>query len=190
MTHPFSTNPRQVIESVWMHRYTVQEGAEWIGSISIVWAETFPGMPAKLIIWSDPDGDGNPSDAQVLHAKEIRTRNVGEMIWNHESIAPTYIGPAGTSFFVGAYYDAVYGSTPIAIDASSGNNGNWVAFALEPAVLDLNALATEQVGAGFFEMSNVNFFLRAEGFDGTLTEDCDGNGLPDSCQEDSALCDE
>ena len=51
-----------------LHRYTVKQNANLITSIQVAWpgAGLVNSDPSKVVLWSDPNLDGNPTDAQVL----------------------------------------------------------------------------------------------------------------------------
>ena len=55
-----------------LNQFTVTGGNNMIGSISVAWGSpvnpnpSLNGLWYTAVIWSDPNGDGNPSDAQVL----------------------------------------------------------------------------------------------------------------------------
>ena len=55
-----------------LNSFTVLPGAETITSVSIAWGSpsdpdpSLDGLPYLAVIWSDPDGDGDPADAHVL----------------------------------------------------------------------------------------------------------------------------
>ena len=168
-----------VLELAWMHRYTVQPGGEWIAAIEIVWGDTYPGMPAEVVLWTDPNEDGNPTDAQVIRTVDTLTMNVNTIIpiWNTVTIPPTYIGPAGTSFFVGVHFDDIYQSVPIALDVDDTDGQGWVAYAAS-GLLDLNNLAAND---GLMQWPYHDFFIRAVGFDGVLQYDCNVNAALDAC---------
>ena len=167
-----------VLDLAWMHRYTVQPGGEWVAAIELVWGDTYPGMPAEVVLWTDPDGDGNPTDAQVIRTVDTMTMNVNTIIpiWNTIPIPPTYIGSAGTSFFVGVHFDDIYQSAPIALDVDDADGQGWVAYA-PSGTLDLSDLA----GYGLMAWPPHDFFIRAVGFDGLLEYDCNENEVLDVC---------
>jgi len=167
-----------VWDTAWLQRFTVQPGGEWVSAIQVVWGDTYPGLPAKAVLWADPDGDGDPTDAQVLVAVDTETANVSSNVYNTIEIPPTYVGTAGTSFFVGMFYSAVYGSAPIALDHTEPSSGEaW--FALNDlGTLDLNDLAA----LNLISWSSHDFMLRAVGFDGELEYDCNASTSLDSCE--------
>jgi len=50
----------------WMTNHTVAPGQETITDFELAWGTVAVGDPATLALWSDPDGDGDPTDAQLL----------------------------------------------------------------------------------------------------------------------------
>ncbi|MHC5111012.1 MAG: LamG-like jellyroll fold domain-containing protein [Planctomycetota bacterium] len=177
------------LDLAWMHHHTVQAGGEWISAIEIAWGNTYPGLPAEVVLWRDPDEDGDPTDAQVIRTVDIVVKNVNTVIpiLDTVSIPPTYVGPAGTSFFVGVHFDDIYSSAPIALDVDEPDQEAWIAFNLS-GLLDLNNL-----DEAFLPMqwTASDFFVRAKGFDGLLEFDCNENAALDECdisQNTSADC--
>jgi len=55
----------------WLNQYVVQPGQEVITEVQLAWGVLPPGSPATLLIWSDPNGDADPTDAQVLVAVPV-----------------------------------------------------------------------------------------------------------------------
>ena len=55
-------------------------------------------------IWSDPNMDGNPSDAVLLATSALIPAIAGTFVQQVQFPSPQYIGPEGTSFFVGVYW--------------------------------------------------------------------------------------
>lgn len=164
---------------VWLNSFVVEPGAEWIGSIAVVMGNAFAGTPYEVVLWSDPDGNGTPNDSQVIARAPATVRDGQTSIFNDYPIGPTYIGPAGTSFFAGVSYKDQYGNQAvIPADTNSGPlNRSWVALGGLGSV-DLNNLAAAPI---YGYLTQANTLLRANGFDGVLPLDCNGNGAPDAC---------
>ncbi len=170
------------LDLAWMNHFTVQPGGEWISAIEVVWGDTYPGMPAEVVLWTDPNGDGEPSDALVILTVDTMTMNVNTIIpiWNSVAIPPTYIGPAGTSFFAGVHFDDLYGSSAIALDMDDPVEGFWYAYA-DHGQLDLNDLSAVWLTNWPYS----DCFVRAVGGDGELEHDCNLNEVLDVCDIDS-----
>ncbi|MCP3903962.1 MAG: LamG domain-containing protein [Planctomycetes bacterium] len=169
------------LEFAWMNPFTVQAGGEWISAIEVVWGDTFPDLPAEVVLWTDPNGDGDPTDAQVIITVDTRTMKIDSPLDNLNvvPIPPTYVGPVGTAFFVGVHFDDIYGSACfIALDRDEPTDGlGWIFYDTSGS-LDLNDL-----GAGVsLNWGNSDFLVHAVGSDGVLEHDANVNGIPDECE--------
>ena len=165
------------VELVWMKSFVAEEGGEWISAIEVVWGNTFPGQFAKVVVWTDPDGDGTPFDARVQTEVITESINVLSGEYTTVQIPPTYVGPAGTSFLVGVYYDNRFGGAPIALDYDDVSGDCWWAATVE-YVMDIDDLN----GTAFVAQStSFEFMIRAIGSDGRYTGDCDDDGSIDGC---------
>jgi len=168
------------LEFAWMNRFVVGAGGEWVSAIEMVWGRTYPDLPAQVVLWSDPDGDGVPADAQVLVAVNTVTQKVDNPGDNLTvvPIPPTFVGPEGTSFFVGVYFDDVYASGCfIALDVDEPFSGQgWYALNTS-GFLDLNDLSSSSLTS----WTTGNFLVRAVGGDGGLEQDCNRNLVLDAC---------
>ena len=166
-----------VADYVWLNQFQVEPGGETIGTISVVLGNIFSGTAYEVVLWSDPNGDGEPDDAEVLASAAANTANANTSVFNDIAIVPTYVGPPGTSFFAGAFFHDEYGNqTPIPAD----NNSivalrSWVSI---DTVVDPEALADAAI---YGILAQANTLVRAYGFDGALPNDCNQNGVPDDC---------
>ncbi|HEY8670960.1 MAG TPA: hypothetical protein VIL63_08980, partial [Terriglobales bacterium] len=89
-----------------LNQFTVIPGSETITSINIAWGTpAFPdptliGLPYTVVLWGDPNNDGNPNDpANVLATASGVITDQGHDLFLATAITPTTI--TGTSFFVG-----------------------------------------------------------------------------------------
>lgn len=169
-----------VLEFAWMNRFTVVEGGEVISAVEVVWGDTYPDLPAEVVLWSDPNGDGNPADARVLVTVDTRSMKIDfpSDNLNVVQIPPTRIGPAGTSFFVGVHFDDIWGSgKPVAIDVDEPHSRQgWIAYALT-GTMDIDNLA----GGWIMHWPHHDLLVRAIGSDGRLVNDCNVNAVLDAC---------
>ena len=165
--------------AAWMNPFQVTGNNGLITAIEVVWGYTYPDLPAEVVVWSDPDNDGTPFDAQVLTRVSIRTAKIDNPADNTNviPIPPTYVGPEGTSFFVGVSYFDLYNSgcfLPLDYSEPSSQKG-W--FALSSTEIDLNDLSS----ATLYNTLPYDFLVRAVGSDGELAGDCNADGLLDEC---------
>ena len=177
------------LEYAWMNHFTVQPGGEWISAIEVVWGDTYPDLPAEVVLWTDPDGDGDPVDAQVILTVDTRSMKIDSPLDNLNvvPIPPTYVGPAGISFFVGVHFDDIWNSGCfIALDVDEPISGEgWFAYAPSGA-LDLNNLSAYWHQAWPYH----NMLVRAVGFEGELENDCNVNQTLDACDIDTGASDD
>ena len=95
------------IESLWFNQFDVIPGQTTITSVSVAWgtpnfSDQINGTPVTIAVWSDPNGDGNPSDSVLLGSVAGTVQNAGTNTFVTYSLSPAVNLPAGaTSFFVG-----------------------------------------------------------------------------------------
>lgn len=163
---------------VWLNQFNTVAGSEWIGGISVVIGNGISLHPYEVILWSDPNGDGIPNDAQVIAQASTTVRDPNTSIFHTTFITPTEVGPAGTSFFVGVYFQDPYGNQSVtSADLSGPLFRSWISFG-SIGTVNINNLSASAI-YGYLTQANV--LVRAEGFDGILPNDCNSNGVPDEC---------
>ena len=153
----------------YLNSFTGVAGTTQIGSIQIVFGTPAlsglsAGLPLSAFLWSDPNGDGSPTDATVLGSIS------GTMATPHSSLFETFTFAAPVTlttdnFFVGYIFNNTTGTTqhPGAMDKSNVlANRSFVALSsasLDPnnlgAVSGLSVTTTESVGL------SGNFLIRA-----------------------------
>jgi len=168
----------------WMNHFTIQAGSETIQQIHIAWGDVSNGSAATVYLWSDPNGDGDPTDAQVVASAATTVQYAGADALSVVEITPTTVGSAGTSFFAGALVDHTgVVAAPPALDQDSSWHESWVVGWLTGFPADPNDLG----GAPFPPMlvddtgAPGNFLVRAVSLGGGGA-DADGNGIPDVCE--------
>jgi len=174
-------NPADV---AWLNHFVVEPGMEEIAYVGIVHAnDVGEGLPVTVYLWSDPDGDGNPADAEVLAAVETTVANPGVAVFNEVFIGDTYVGPAGTSFFVGAIFRDVLGfSHPITRDTNNPRGESWLAIQSHPGSVIPDDLGESAIFGRLDDFGfSGNCLIRARAFDGRYPNDCNDNGVPDDC---------
>jgi hypothetical protein len=98
---------------MWMNSYRVEEGGEILNSISLTWglpnsAKGSTGFSnlaepqlASLLIYGDPNGDGNPNDANLLAQSDVYITGADSSALTKVMITPTQM-QVGQNFFVAA----------------------------------------------------------------------------------------
>jgi hypothetical protein len=177
----------------WMNHFTVTgPDAACIESISICWGTVPDGTACTMYVWSDPNGDSDPSDGLVLGSAPAVVQNADTDIFTTIPITPA--AAVTTSFFVGCYIDHPAGQYPASIDQTSSAGESWICgdttYTLDPNDLDGGDVAPLIIDdAGL----PGNWMIRAEGVPcGAPPNDCNENGIPDECDisiEFGGFCD-
>ncbi|MBS1138651.1 MAG: hypothetical protein H6R13_104 [Proteobacteria bacterium] len=142
----------------WMNQFTVLGGNNTISSISVAWGQVANGTSASIVVWNDPNNDGNPFDAQVVGTPlNILTSNSETDIFNLYDIADVVVS---NSFFVGVFMNSPSGSYPASIDETSTSRRSWVAAAGN----DLNDLGSWTLPVDLIDNYGFpgNWMIRAE----------------------------
>src|SRR5262249_39805186 len=139
-------NGAQNFESLWFNQFDVIPGQTMISVVSVAWGTPlFPdpsmnGTPITIGIWSDPNGDGDPSDAALLGQVSGTIQNAGTDTLVDYTLSPPVDVSAFTSFFVG--------------DMTPMNNGPEV---FEQGIDENNPLHRQSWGAAMSDGSPVDF---------------------------------
>jgi hypothetical protein len=109
----------------WANRFSVAPGGEYINSVSVYWdANHFPaGSSATVVLLTDPNNDGNPSDAITLGSQNVIS---GAGYVDYTLASPVYVGASGANFFAGVIVTHASGSYPAALDESSSAGRSWL----------------------------------------------------------------
>ena len=155
----------------WMNRFTAVANQNRITGIRIAFGTplTINGLPVTAYLWSDPNGDGNPTDGQVLsQATGVITGASAAVPINNPTFVlfdiPDTNLTVGQSFFIGAKVTHVASQFPAAIDQTTpipGPGLHWVAFAAAGAgnPNSLQSVTDVSTIAGL----NGKFLVRADG---------------------------
>ena len=165
-----------IADLIWMNACSTASGGETIGAIRVMLGNAFSGVTYRVGLWSDPNGDGIPADAQVIVSVSAATEFANQNAFDTIQIPPTYIGPAGTSFFVGVIYRDEFGNqAPLGVDLSGTDLKTWIAIG---STVDPNNLSA---AALYGYLTQADGLVRAYGFSGSLPYDCNQNQKPDGC---------
>ena len=166
---------------IWLNRFVVELGGGTIIAIGIAWWNMPDGVPTTLLVYSDPNNDGDPTDAVLLRTVPVESVSYGPEKFLMVPIEATFVGDAGDSFFIGALITTKEGQFPAALDTSSPYQAeSWVAGALAGEA-DLEDLANNYfpptlIGDGCCEG---NWLLRAvssAGVECVCLADLNGDG--------------
>ena len=168
--------------TAWLNRYVVANDVTTITHLELPIAPDQAGNTHFLYVWSDPDGDGNPTDAQVLVEYELflTEGNIDQFLLI--DIPDVEIGPNGTSFFIGAMVETP-DTFPAIEDITAPHFGgqSWIIgknSAIDPNNLSDGAIefaTTESFLTGNWLMRGLN------DLNVVIFQDCNYNGVADEC---------
>jgi len=166
----------------WLVNFTVEEGGERIGAIDVLHARMPIGFPVDIYLWSDPNGDGNPTDAQVLAHVATTIQFPDSNTYERVEIPDVLVGEAGTSFFVGAIVHdfQLFNDYPGAKHNTGETYTSWLVGkngTIDPNDLSADAdefLRIDDLGGPFVGV----WCIRAAA---DASNDCNLNGFPDDC---------
>jgi large repetitive protein len=201
---------------LWLNSFSVQPGGEVIDSISLGLGtpknisprskscaaeplisdsglSSSVGEIAKILLYSDPNNDGNPNDAQLLTMVDFPIGLPGQDAAGQDLLTTIDIPDTlvAGNFFVGALFpEQAEGQFPAAIDISAPKKGrSWAGFRLKsdpnaPPITDLvntQVFSTDQFETGFDQDGNPimggNWILRANGKQVEIKKVPEGNAL-------------
>lgn len=92
--------------SIWLNSFTVDPRFDVINSIAVAWSAPLginntSGVGMQALLYSDPNGDGDPLDAVLLTSVAGTMQSAGTNTFITYALPPTAIITAG--FFVGVY---------------------------------------------------------------------------------------
>lgn len=116
-----------------LNEFAIVPGSETITSVDIAWGwpeffdPTLNGLPYTVCLWSDPNGDGSPTDAVLLTTAKGVVTEQGTDTFINTPITPTTI--TTPNFFVGFLITHASGQFPSAFDESNWlpNRSYWAA---------------------------------------------------------------
>jgi hypothetical protein len=126
----------------WLTKFTATPGNTLIRNIKVAFGTplTINGLPVTAYLWSDPNNDGSPADAQVLaQATGIITGGNASVPINNPTFVnfdiPDTTRNVGQNFFIGVIVQHLAGQFPAAIDQTPplpGAGVTWGAFNTTP----------------------------------------------------------
>jgi len=163
--------PRGVI--IALNEFAVIPGSETIDSVDIVWGSplepdpTIDGLPYTVCLWSDPNGDGSPTDAVLLTTAEGVVTQQGTDTFINTPITPTTI--TTVNFFIGLLITNGDSQNPCASDEDNLlSNRSYVAGDYMRGGGDITDLNNNDLPVGTIESYGVigNWLIRANAGNG------------------------
>jgi hypothetical protein len=142
-------NGAQNFESLWMNHFDVIAGQTMITTVSVAWGTPlFPdpsnnGTPVTIAVWSDPNGDGDPTDGLLLGSVAGTIQNEGTDTFVDYTFNPPVDVSAFTSFFVGDMTPANNGPEHFfqGLDETPpSHNQSWIAANGDGSPVDINTI--------------------------------------------------
>ena len=142
-------NGAQNFESLWFNQFDVVPGQTMISTVSVAWGTpnspdpSLDGTPVTIAVWSDPNGDGNPSDGVLLGSVAGTIQSSGTNTFVDYTFNPPIDVSAYTSFFIGDMTPMNNGpeNFPQGLDENSAlHRQSWVAAMSSGAPVDINNL--------------------------------------------------
>jgi hypothetical protein len=165
---------------VWLNQFTVAPSMDELVGVDVVWGTSFPvGLPATVLVYGDPNGDGAPDDAVLLATQPTESVANGDDSFIAVDIPVTVVGGVGANFFVGVFVEQPDGGFPARRDTSASLQRSWIA-ASNAGPLDLEDLAGTATSYGLIDSFGLpgNWLIRARA---AQSSDCNDNGVPDVC---------
>jgi len=114
-----------------LNQFTAQDGALTIDSLSIAWGAVPAGTPATVLVYRDPNQDGNPNDAEWVYGGLVSTGSPDDDEFSTYAISAQTFSP-GESFFVGFWLQAPPGGWhPAAFDQDEPQGRSWLVISFE-----------------------------------------------------------
>ena len=164
----------------WMNRYAAPDGSSVLSAIDVMFVFYPVGSEVDVYVWSDPDGDGSPADAEVLWSGSVVVEATD--VFTRIEVPDVAVGSAGAGFFVGFLAEVTEADFPAALDISGQplEGRSWLIGSNQP--IDPNDL-----DAGVEEFRPIedileylgNWAIRVRLVSAGL--DCNGNGITDAC---------
>jgi N-acetylneuraminic acid mutarotase len=141
-------------ESLWMNQFDVISGQTMISTVSVAWGTpvnpdpSLNGIPVTIAVWSDPNGDGDPTDGLLLGSVTGTVQNAGTDTFVDYTFNPPIDVSAYTSFFIG---DMTPSSTDVerffqAIDENGTlHRQSWVVAMSSGGPVDINTLGNNDL---------------------------------------------
>ena len=129
-------------DTICLNEFAVIPGSETISSVSMTWGTpsfpdpTLDGLPYTVAIWSDPNGDGNPTDAVLLTTASGVVSQEGTDTFLTTNISATI---TTRNFFVGFLITQGAGQFPASFDQDNPlSNRSYIAGGAHGDITNLN----------------------------------------------------
>jgi hypothetical protein len=166
-------------DMIWLNQFNVQAGAETIRWVSLAWGAIADSTPATVLVYDDPNNDGNPDDAVLQTTAAVNSANANTDFFSVVPLAPTFVGNVGDSFFIGAFINHPEGAFPTSLDETAPTAGrSWAAGGATGTGDIVNLVNNELLGLIEDFGLPGNWLIRAFA---SADPDSDNDGVRDDC---------
>lgn len=158
----------------WGNYFDVEPSCPWINEVSVSFAGSLPvGTPLTIIVYNDPDGDGDPTNAVPISAASHASQSTSTSTFATYPIRPTNVGPGG-GFFVAVAAFIPQRQSAARMDQDTLGVRSWLFY-------DGDLLPDPGAAPFILRMSdspfNGTWMVRARGQADGCAVDLDGDGL-------------
>lgn len=125
-TGSINIGPSFNAEMLWGNYFTAAPGHDTITTIRIAFGSIDAGRPIDLLLFDDPDDDGNPANAVLVTQTTALTNPAGLNAFTDYAIDPTAVSGG---FFVAAKMMVTTADRPARLDPQSITGQSWLFFA-------------------------------------------------------------
>jgi hypothetical protein len=183
----------QGFDMIWLNRFDVKPSSQTVTHIGVAWSWTTPDdAVAKVLVYSDPNGDGSPSDAVLLYSETVPTNNLhGEFAlpFTIYPITRTAVGDIGEIFFVGVAMSLQPSQLAAVLDTMPAKSFHGLTMTTPLGTFDEKTLPTSfTTWAGAWAIRALSLDCNGNGtwdqcdIDTGFSADVNANGLPDECE--------
>ena len=148
---------------LWLNCFDAIPGFEEISSVNLTWGPMSNGKVSKVLVYEDPNNDGDPTDAVLLTMADVSVANAGTNTFISVPITPVTVEG---KFFIGAMVqNQVGGESPAPVDTNSSAHSSWIVGNTTPGGMDIYDLGNNDVPPVLLDDLGLpgNFLLRADG---------------------------
>jgi len=113
-------------EMLWGNYFTAESGFNTITTIRVSFGSIAPDRPLDLLLFDDPDDDGDPGNAVLVAQSAALTVAAGPNVFIDYAIDPTSVS---SGFFVAAKMLVTSSDRPGRLDPQSITGQSWLYFA-------------------------------------------------------------
>ncbi len=148
---------------MWLNSFNAAGGCEKIHTISTAWGQMVDGLPCKVILYDDPNNDGDPSDAVYMTEAITTVVNANTGIFTDIAIDPTVV--TGGYFVAGLVQNNPNLEYPAALDQTTSEGYSYFVGTSTGGTFNVMVLANNDVPLISTDLAGLpgNVMIRATG---------------------------